>query len=275
MKIVIMTDMEGVAGILNHDDWVMPEGMFYLQGRRLLTEEINAAVRGFFDGGAQEVLVIDGHGKGGIDPECLDERALLSRGRMEPVWPRGLDDALDGLAFVGQHAKAGTPYSHITHTGWFNAVDVTINGISIGEYGQMALCAMEAGVPTIFASGEKALATEAENLTPGVVTVSVKEGLLPDGLEELDTDAYRAAKLSAVHVSPKKARKLIYRGAFAAMLKLVESPRSFGYPKMKPPYTRVARFRKQDDRLPYTVKNEHATSIAELLNQPCAPVEGA
>ena len=99
MKIMIMTDMEGVAGILNHDDWVMPEGLFYLQGRRLLTEEINAAVSGFFDGGAEEVLVIDGHGKGGIDPELLDERALLSRGRREKVWPRGLDDSFAGLAF--------------------------------------------------------------------------------------------------------------------------------------------------------------------------------
>lgn len=93
------------------------------------------------------------------------------------------------LAFVGQHAKAGAPCSHITHTQWFNYIDLTINGISIGEYGQLALCAMELGVPTIFACGEKALAEEAEKLTPGVVTVVVKRGILPDGLEHLDTDA--------------------------------------------------------------------------------------
>jgi len=41
MKIYLMTDMEGVAGILNHDDWVLPTGRFYDQGRRLLAEEVN------------------------------------------------------------------------------------------------------------------------------------------------------------------------------------------------------------------------------------------
>lgn len=45
MKIMIMTDMEGVAGILNHDDWVQPSGRFYEKGIRLLTGEVNAAVR--------------------------------------------------------------------------------------------------------------------------------------------------------------------------------------------------------------------------------------
>jgi len=87
MKITIMTDMEGVAGVLNHDDWVLPEGRFYAKGMRLLTEEVNAAVEGLCSAGADEVLVVDGHGAGGIDPEILDERALLRRGRGENSRP--------------------------------------------------------------------------------------------------------------------------------------------------------------------------------------------
>ena len=89
MKILIMTNMEGVAGVLNHDDWVLPGGRFYAKGLRLLTEEVNAALEGFFSAGAEEILVVDGHGAGGIDPETLDERALLLRGRGENVWPWG------------------------------------------------------------------------------------------------------------------------------------------------------------------------------------------
>ena len=127
MKIMIMTDMEGCAGILNHDDWVTPEGRYYEKGQRFLTGEVNAAVAGFFEAGATEVVIIDGHGYGGIDPELLDERASLSRGAPKPVWPWGLDKTFAGMAFVGQHAKAGTPYSHITHTGWFNCIDTTVN----------------------------------------------------------------------------------------------------------------------------------------------------
>lgn len=167
MKIMIMTDMEGVAGVLNFEDRVFPTGRFFRDGQRLLTTEVNAAVDGFFAGGADEVLVVDGHGCGGILPDLLDERAFLMRGPPQPVWPWGLDRSFAGLAFVGQHAKAGTPFSHMTHTQNFEYADLAINGISIGEYGQLALCAMELGVPTILACGEKALTDEAASLTPG------------------------------------------------------------------------------------------------------------
>jgi D-amino peptidase len=270
MKIMIMTDMEGVAGVLNHDDWVMPEGRFYSKGMRFLTEEVNAAVDGLSSGGAEEIVVVDGHGAGGIDPEILDERAQLARGATQPVWPWGLDGSFSALAFVGQHAKAGTPLSHITHTQWFNYIDVSINGVSIGEYGQMALCAMELSVPTILACGEQALCDEAEALTPGVIGVSVKRGMLPDGLEELDTDAYRKAKLSAVHHAPGKAREIIREGARAAIAKLKQEPGAFRYPQLNPPYTRVCRFRQNGTVAPYETVDEHADSIIALMNMPIA-----
>ncbi len=266
MKIMIMTDMEGVAGILNHDDWVMPEGRYYAKGQRFLTEEVNAAVGGFFEGGADDVVVVDGHGAGGLDPELLDERAMLSRGAPKPPYPWSLDDSFAGVAWVGQHAKAGTPYSHITHTQWFNYIDVSINGISIGEYGQVALCAMELGVPSILACGEKALTEEAEKLTPGVVTVAVKEGLLPDGLDELDTASYRNAKLSARHLSPKKARTLIYEGALQAIDKLKRQPESFQYPEIRPPYVCTTRFRRNGPKPACTRRDEHPDSLIALMN---------
>ena len=38
-----MTDMEGVAGILNFQDWAFNDGRYYDKGKRLLTEEVNAA----------------------------------------------------------------------------------------------------------------------------------------------------------------------------------------------------------------------------------------
>ena len=65
MKIYLMTDMEGCAGILNFKDWVFPEGRYYDKGKRLLTLEVNAVAEGFFAAGADEVLVADGHGRSG------------------------------------------------------------------------------------------------------------------------------------------------------------------------------------------------------------------
>lgn len=271
MKILIMTDMEGCAGILNFKDWVEPTGRYYEKGRRFLTNETNAAINGFFAGGAAEVVVLDGHGFGGIDPEFLDERALLRRGHSEKVWPWGLDKTFSAIAFVGQHAKAGTPYSHLTHTGWPNVIDYRINDLSVGEYGMLALCAMELGVPTILACGEKALCEEAEALTPGVITVSVKTGLLPDdGFRNSTMEEYEAAKLSALHISPSKAVKLIREGALKAINKLKAEPCSFHYPKLSPPYRTVVEYRA------YTARNteactktaEHPSSIIELMNTP-------
>lgn len=270
MKLFIMTDMEGVAGILNFQEWCVPGGVYYEKGKRFLTEEVNACVDGLCEGGATELLVCDAHGFGGIDPELLDERARVLRGHWSDPWPSGLDSSFDGLVHVGQHAKAGTPYSHITHTQAFGYIDFSINGISVGEYGQMALCAMERGVPSILATGERALCLEAEKLTPGVVTVPVKEGLYPDGLEELDGESYGKAKLSGIHTAPKGSRKLIRKGAIEAMKKLNHDPSSFTYPEISPPYVQVVKHRRNGEQPAYEAVQKHPSSISSLLDMDVA-----
>ena len=130
MKVYIMTDMEGVCGVLNHDDWVAPEGRYYAEGKMLLTLEINAAVEGFYAAGAKEVYVTDGHGYGGINQLLLDKRTRLIRGFIDASCL--LDERFSALAYVGQHAKAGTEYAHIVHTGWFGVLDCTLNGLTVG-----------------------------------------------------------------------------------------------------------------------------------------------
>jgi D-amino peptidase len=268
MKIYVMTDMEGVAGILDHDGWVQPSGYHFAKGQRLLTAEVNAAVDGLVAGGATEVVVCDGHGAGGIDPELLDERALLLRLVGPESFPFALDASYDAICWVGQHAKAGTDFSHITHTGWFDVIDCTINGLSIGEYGEMALCARELGIPSILACGEAALCREAEALTPGVVTVPVKWGLQRDGLEELTTDQYRQAKLSALHLAPQSACRCIREGALDAMCRLVEDREQFCYPALQPPYVRMTTIRQGREYPPKRVERRHEDSVITLLNIP-------
>src|SRR5918912_4275486 len=63
MRVFVVSDMEGVSGICK---WPQVEGgeSLYEEGRRLYTEEINAAVRGAFAGGATQVVVMDCHGAG-------------------------------------------------------------------------------------------------------------------------------------------------------------------------------------------------------------------
>src|SRR6266508_4332567 len=63
MRVHIISDMEGVSGIVKGEQTTGGDPM-YEEGRRLYTEEINAAVRGARAGGAKEVVVIDCHGAG-------------------------------------------------------------------------------------------------------------------------------------------------------------------------------------------------------------------
>lgn len=268
MRIFLMTDMEGCAGVLDHDNWVVPSGRWFETGRRILTEETNAAVDGFFGGGATDVRVVDGHGACGIDPLLLDERAELFRGHYDRVWPFGLDGEFDGVAWVGQHAKSGTDFSHITHTQSFGVLDISLNGVSVGEYGQLALCAMEFGVPSVFASGEEALCREAEALTPGVVTTSVKRGVRADGLDHLSKDEYAKAKLAAVHLHHAEACRRIRAGAAEAAVKLGADPGAFAYPEITPPYEWVYRYRADGDTPPRVLHGTDPESVTAALNSP-------
>ena len=64
VRVFIMSDMEGVAGVTKWAETTGGEPL-HADRSRLYTEEINAAVRGAFDGGATEVVVMDCHGAGG------------------------------------------------------------------------------------------------------------------------------------------------------------------------------------------------------------------
>ena len=46
MKVYVMTDMEGVAGVVSSTDYCAPESRYYEVGRELTTLETNAAIEG-------------------------------------------------------------------------------------------------------------------------------------------------------------------------------------------------------------------------------------
>ena len=271
MKLFVMTDMEGVAGVMNVDEYLAPDARYYETARRLLTRSVNAAVAGFADHGFDEILVADAHGWGAINLELLDERARLQRGwsqRLGGNWPFDMDGSFDALAFVGQHAKAGTEFSHITHTGWWDRLDVSINGISVGEYGELVLVAGEVGVPVIFASGEKALCEEAEDLTPWVVTAAVKEGTVGGSGEDLTAEQYKHFHEGAIHLAPAVAERLIRERADEAGRRFAADRESFSLVDVQPPYTVITHRRPYAGKPARMIKVEGAQTLAEALNSP-------
>ena len=265
MRIYIMTDLEGVAGVLDHANWCGPESRNNDLAKELLTEEVNAAVDGFSAAGAKEILVADGHGSGAIRPELLDPRVELLRGWAER-WPLGLEEGWDFVAWVGQHAKARTERAHLAHTQGFVYLDLSINGISIGEFGQLAMCASELGIRAIFGAGDLAFSREAEALVPGIGTVAVKRGNKPGRGDEVPGTSYGQRNTGAIHKQPEAVRQMIRTGAEAALKRA--QTEDFGIIPLEPPFTRQTIFRHDDDNPTRYSIEEHPSSVAALMNMP-------
>src|ERR1051325_1920301 len=114
MRVLIMYDMEGVSGIVV---WEQVEGgkPMYEEGRRLYTEEINAAVRGAKAAGATEIVVVDCHGAGrgwtfnSFIPELLDPDCEWVAHHPWSGYTAPLEQGCDAALYVGLHAMAGTP----------------------------------------------------------------------------------------------------------------------------------------------------------------------
>src|SRR5260370_25083242 len=60
-KFMIVTDMEGVGGVNNADEQLLPGQRRYDESVRLLVGEINAAIKGLLEAGAGQIVVWDGH----------------------------------------------------------------------------------------------------------------------------------------------------------------------------------------------------------------------
>ena len=177
MKILMATDMEGVTGVTTWDH-VTPGHAEYTRFRKLMTQDVNAAIRGAYDAGAQEVVVADGHWNGSnILIEELDPRARLNTGSPSPFsMMQGIDKTVDGVMFIGYHARNGSPDAILDHT-WSSrtVANVWLNEILTGEYGLNAAVAGHFGVPVIMVSGDQTACAQVTELLGDVETAIVKQ----------------------------------------------------------------------------------------------------
>ena len=265
--VYIMTDLEGVAGVLDSENWCKPESRYYELAKEFLTLEVNAAIEGFARGGATEFLVADGHGPGAINPKLLDSRAQLARNWASPPYPFSLDKGLDFAAWVGQHAMARTELAHLAHTGSFAVFETTINGKPVGEFGEMVLCASQLGVRTIFGAGDLAFTKEAQTLVPGMETVAVKRGTTPGQGDECDAEAYAKRNLGAIHFQPERARDMIRAGAERA-IRRAQAEAGFGIVRLTPPLEKVTILRPRGDQGKQIGRSIHPDDVITLMNVP-------
>ncbi len=176
MKILISVDMEGITGVTNWDQ-VTPGHPEYARFRRQMTEDANAAVRGAVEAGASEVVVSDGHWNGSnILVEDLDARAVLNTGSPSPFsMVQGIGPGIDGVLFVGYHARQGSHPAVLDHT-WSSTcvANVWLNDLLAGEYTLNAAVAGHFGIPVLMVSGDQTACAQVAGQLGSVETAVVK-----------------------------------------------------------------------------------------------------
>ncbi len=179
MKLFLSTDFEGTSGIVAWEQ-IIEGNPEYEQGRRLLTDEVNAVIKGALDAGANEFVVNDSHhDMRNLHPQDLLGLATLITGKHKPLYMmEGLDASFDGVCFVSYHGSIGAEHAVLSHTYNPRAIwEVRINGEIVGESGINALVAAHYGVPIVFVSGDAVTAKEAESIAPHAEKVVVKQSL--------------------------------------------------------------------------------------------------
>jgi D-amino peptidase len=223
MKVLVVSDMEGVSGIVKGAQTTGGAPM-YEEGRRLYTEEINAAVRGARGAGATEIVVMDCHGAGGewdfnsLVPDLLDPGCEYVVQDEWTEYTEFLEQGVEAALFIGMHARAGTRDGVLNHTVsgqvWQN---LWFNGTLVGETAINAALCGTWGCPVLLVTGDEASCREGKALLgDALTTVAVKRGL---------------GAFSARQIPPVRARALIEAGALQALSDLhAVAPYSPGEP---------------------------------------------
>lgn len=170
MKVLISADAEGVTGVTSTTELLFGRPHYEFM-RRMMTDDVNAAVDGAFAGGATEVVVNDAHWTmTNVQIERLDPRADLIKGFHKHLcMVEGVQDGVDALFFLGYHARTGDSdgVGNETILGR-EIVEIRMNGKPVGESEINAAVAGQFGVPVAFASGDDVYERELRETLPDV-----------------------------------------------------------------------------------------------------------
>ena len=171
--VFVVTDAEGVGGVCRQDQ-TDPKDQ---EMRQLLTGEANAAVEGFLSGGAEEVIVWDGHdGSQTLSTLSIHPKAKLLMGAIGPSML--MERHFSAVAYVGQHSKANVRGGIMAHSySSLGIQNMLLNGKPVGEIDVIAAMAGHFGTPVIMLSGDQAAANELHEIVPDAEVAVVKEGL--------------------------------------------------------------------------------------------------
>lgn len=176
MNIFISADMEGVTGVTSFDE-VTRNAEDYSRFRKIMTEEVNAAISGALEVTSGNILVNDSHGSmRNILIEDLHPAADLVAGSVKDhSMMEGLKEEFDAVFCLGYHAMSGTAEAILAHTISTGVASIKVNEREVGELGINGYYAGSMDVPVVMVSWDDKLTHEANSLLDGVETAVVKE----------------------------------------------------------------------------------------------------
>ena len=187
LKIYVNTDLEGISGVFKFDQTRQKDTPLNIQACEYFMGDINAVIRGLRDGGATEVVVLDGHGSQAVIPHLMEPGATYITGKPRPGAGNltALDSTFDGMLMIGFHSMMGTADGVLNHTqSSLSENRYWYNGVESGELAQNAAIAGYYGVPVIMVSGDEATCREAKKFFgDNLVSVAVKRGLSREAAE--------------------------------------------------------------------------------------------
>jgi D-amino peptidase len=191
VRVLVYHDMEGLSGQDDPRTFDFGTGEYYEHGRQMLVADVNAVVAGLFDGGADEVHIVDGHGSGNPEPDLdlaqLDPRAtMIFREQAFDAYSELPEPGIyDAVAVVGMHAKTGSG-GFASHT-YTLGMDILLGGRSVTETEVIAYSWGRVDVPVILASGDDRLAEDLATM-PWLEYVTVKIATGADSAQLLPVD---------------------------------------------------------------------------------------
>jgi D-amino peptidase len=205
VDVLIAADMEGIAGIEDYRDCLPSHPRAYARGRRLMTDEVLAAIAALRAGGAGRISVGDWHMVGtnverGRMPAGVEVRPIadLALDEAEPSMAKAHGGTLDAVVMIGHHARTPSPRGFCSHT-FVWGMEVLLDGESLSETQVYAQALGAEGIPILAAAGDRWLLEEMGDGELGdAQLVTTKEGEGRGRARSVDPAAARAELAAAI-----------------------------------------------------------------------------
>jgi len=209
MNIYISADIEGISGVVNGTHTTQ-SSFEYARTRKLMTEEVNAAVKGAKAAGAKKIVVNDSHSvMTNILIEDLDEDVMLISGNHKLLsMMEGIDEGFNAAFLIGYHARQNTS-GVLSHSFSGAAIsEIVINGNVVGEFELNSLVAGHFNVPVVLVSGDDVLSNQVKAFNKDIETVIVKEA---------------HSRYTAKCVQPKRVHRMLEKSSYNILSNKLET----------------------------------------------------